>query len=660
MTEEDQRLLRVFAYQLKHGLTEEAFKDIPDAFGVDDFPSLQKIRSRVAFLSGFKAEQYDCCINSCMAYTGSHADLKTCMYCQEARHDQYGFPRQRFTYLPAIPRLISLHSNTQMAEAMTYRGEYTHVPGKVQDVFDSTNYRELRKKDIVIDGEKVGAKFFADKRDIALGFSTDGFAPWKRRKKSAWPLILYNYNLPPETRFHKENIIPLGVIPGPKKPKDFDSFFWPAVQEFLRLLVGVPAFDILTSCAFILRAFLILVSGDMPAVSMVMQIKGHNGRVPCRMCKISGLRVPGSRATTHYVPLDRTRHPDILRDPAAVKKYNPLNLPARTHDEMLKEGRDVMAAPTQAAAERLSKQSGVKGLPILSYLPSLSFPTSFPYDFMHLIWENLIPNLISLWSGTFKGLEEGTHQYQFAPSVWDAIGEATARAGDTLPSIFGPRLGNITQDRSTCTADAWSLWTQYIAPPLLRQRFKHARYYNHFVDLVELLHLCLQFELTMEDIHRIRDGFAAWVEQYEKYVAFTSLSLLSTKPTIQTHRFYYQGSPDRLPACPVTIHALLHIADGICTAGPIWAYWAFPMERFCGGLQRAIKSRRFPWASMNRHLVAVARLTQIKHIYNLNLSTPILSLRPNRPSELVLRQGEVALPECESPPCLLATSRLPP
>jgi hypothetical protein len=50
--------------------------------------------------------------------------------------------------------------------------------------------------------------------------------------------------------------------------------------------------------------------------------------------------------------------------------------------------------------------------------------------------------------------------------------------------------------------------------------------------------------------------------------------------------------------------------------GPIWAYWAFPMERFCGELKMAIKSRRFPYSAIDNHLVAVAQLTQIKLRYN--------------------------------------------
>lgn len=39
------------------------------------------------------------------------------------------------------------------------------------------------------------------------------------------------------------------------------------------------------------------------------------------------------------------------------------------------------------------KKYVIKGLPLLTALTSLSFPLSFPYNFMHLIWYNLIVNL---------------------------------------------------------------------------------------------------------------------------------------------------------------------------------------------------------------------------------------------------------------------------
>jgi hypothetical protein len=88
---------------------------------------------------------------------------------------------------------------------------------------------------------------------------------------------------------------------------------------------------------------------------------------------------------------------------------------------------------------------------------------------------------------------------------------------------------------------------------------------------------------------------------------------------------YYQYSPDRLPTCPVTIHALLHIADSIEASGPMWAYWAFPMERYCGSLIPAIRSRRFPFPCIDRYVTEVAQLTQIKMYHRLH---DTLSLRP--------------------------------
>src|SRR5712664_1171904 len=59
---------------------------------------------------------------------------------------------------------------------------------------------------------------------------------------------------------------------------------------------------------------------------------------------------------------------------------------------------------------------------------------------------------------------------------------------------------------------------------------------------------------------------------------------------IYTSSLYYQHDPERLPACPLTIHALLHIPDQIRWMGPCWTTWAFPIERQCGYFQYSIQS----------------------------------------------------------------------
>ena len=87
---------------------------------------------------------------------------------------------------------------------------------------------------------------------------------------TCWPLILFNYNLPPEDQFHISNVISLGTVLGPKKPVDMDSFLWPLVEEMLHLAARITAFDSLSLSAFVLHAYIIMVFGDIPAISLLM------------------------------------------------------------------------------------------------------------------------------------------------------------------------------------------------------------------------------------------------------------------------------------------------------------------------------------------------------------------------------------------------------
>jgi hypothetical protein len=116
---------------------------------------------------------------------------------------------------------------------------------------------------------------------------------------------------------------------------------------------------------------------------------------------------------------------------------------------------------------------------------------------------------------------------------------------------------------------------------------------------------------------------------------------LGTNSRNALRSIYYQHNPDRISACPITIHALLHIADSIKAVGPVWCYWTFPMERYCGTLKPAIRSRRFPYASLDRFITESAELTHIKVTYNLSEE---LSLQP--PCGRIA--GTFSDPGCES------------
>ena len=407
-------------------------------------------------------------------------------------------------------------SNRTYATRLQYRAgehEKTRVPGTKTDIFDGPHYRSLLGQRVVAADRKLNHNYFSDDRDIALGFATDGFAPFKKRKHTAWILLIFNYNLPPDQRFQKDNILCVGIIPGPNKPWDADSFIYPLVKELLELAIGVSAYDALSKRLFALHAYVIAGFGDIPAVSMLMHMKGHNGLCPCRMCEIQGIRVPNSRNNSLYVPLSRLNHPA----PTGIVEYDPENLPLRSHDRIMAQANSVETAPTKVRREELAKAYGIKGVPILNALGSLRFPQSFPYDFMHLIWENLIPNLVLFWSGCYKGMDEG-QPYVLDPRIWQDVGVTSAEATKTIPTSFGTSIPNPAKDRSSFTSSTWSVWSLFIAPTVLRHRFPKEHYYKHFCSLVKILNLCLQFEISEEDIDEIESGIRNWVVDYERCV----------------------------------------------------------------------------------------------------------------------------------------------
>jgi Transposase family tnp2 len=181
-----------------------------------------------------------------------------------------GKPWKVFFYLPFTPCLIGLYGNKTTASTLRYRHTYTSTPGTTADIFNGEHYRNLCKTPVTIGGTPIGHDFFSQPTDITLSLSTDGFGPFKHRKHTCWPLILFVYNLPLEICCQLASILGLGLIPGPKAPKYFDSYLLPFVEELLKLARGVPTFDTEDQHMFILCAYLILVFGDMPAVAKLL------------------------------------------------------------------------------------------------------------------------------------------------------------------------------------------------------------------------------------------------------------------------------------------------------------------------------------------------------------------------------------------------------
>lgn len=609
LTPHEKFIAHAFNYKVTSDISGAAFELLPDAFPnqLANFPKPSTIKTQVPRLTGMSGIKIHCCVNSCVAFTGPYENLESCPVCATHRYkvnknrpDQR-VPRRTFLYIPLIPRLVNMYRDKETARLLRYRAHRRHRPGAYADIFDGQLYRDLLGKRVRINGETLDDTYFSSPTDVALGLSTDGFGPFKSRSHQCWPLVLFNYNLNPKIRTRLENLLCVGVIPGPNTPKELDSFLEPLISELESLGHGVAAFDGEEMRPFCLRAHLIACFGDMPAVAKLMCMKGHNGKHPCRACKVVGIRY----GTHYYIPLARP----FAQAHEGPRTYDPYNLPMRTHQEFLRDAIHVEEAQSRNASDTRGRDTGINGLSTLAQLSSLTFPGSFPHDFMHLMFENVIKTLLDLWtrSRDYEKFGSGVEGYLIDGTVWAAIGAACSKSGDTIPSSFGGRVPNIQKKRSELTSESILIFATLLAPGLLLHKFTNDAYYRHFIELVKLINQCIGIELTTQDVQYIREGFAKWVKKYED--------------------LYYMKTQDRLRVCTSPIHALLHVADDIERMGPVWAYWAFAMERYCGFLARSNKSRRYPYASLDRRVLQVAQLSQLKLLYGLRKE---LELRPNR------------------------------
>jgi hypothetical protein len=472
-------------------------------------------------LSGLCGREVHCCVNSCIAYTGVYELLDACPHCHADRYTTKTgrnnrarrVPRRIFLYLPLIPRLKALFRDQAMARKLRYRAQRQTDDYIVRDIFDGKHYNRLRGERVVVGTDTLGHRYFSQPTDIALGLSSDGFGPFKSRKQSCWPLLLFNYNLPPSIRTRLENTLCLGVIPGPSSPKEIDSFLEPFIDELEELGRGVPAYDAAAGHPITLHAYLIACFGDMPAVAKLMCMKGHNGVRSCRACRIRAVQ-PSTGKKTYYTPLSRLFIPDAPHP----HRYDPLDLPLRTHANYLEQALHVQASKNDAAEIRRSRRTGINSLSPLARVSSLDFPGSFPHDFMHAMFENVVPMLIDLWTrgGKWDTFGSDNEDYHLPARVWAQIGQACADSGDTIPSAFGCRVPNLAEHRAHATSESMCLFATHIGPAVLRDRFRYPRFYKHFIRLVHLINACLAFEITREGIQEVRAGFAQWVTDFER------------------------------------------------------------------------------------------------------------------------------------------------
>ncbi|KAL1914100.1 uncharacterized protein VTP21DRAFT_1503 [Calcarisporiella thermophila] len=340
-------------------------------------------------------------------------------------------------------RLRLQYQNSARSEELRYRARYIEHSNsdvssqaspeyKFGDIFDGRRYKEL-----------VQAGFFSDPRDLAFSGSTDGFQIFRQKTYECWPVILINHNLPPKDRVKKRNLLISTLIPGPKQPKDLNSFLAPLVNELKLLEAGVPCFDGLKNEDFTLRAYTVFWSGDIPAISKLAGLTGTNSYRGCRFCMIRGTYQNQRRHI--YFPLDK-RQTQVLR----------------THKQTLEALQLITEAESLSTQVRkiVVQETGIKSRSILFDLNTISFPASFPVDIMHLFFENIAPLMYSHWAGEFS-LPEGANVNEghiLSIAALEEIEASMQACRKKIPTSFGRPPRNIYKFNKGYKAEEWVDW----------------------------------------------------------------------------------------------------------------------------------------------------------------------------------------------------------
>jgi hypothetical protein len=78
-------------------------------------------------------------------------------------------------------------------------------------------------------------------------------------------------------------------------------------------------------------------------------------------------------------------------------------------------------AETAAEKERIGKRNGLHAghLHISDrwHIWSIDFVKFFPWEWMHIFLENIVPMLVKHWTGKFKGIDTGKEDYQIADHI---------------------------------------------------------------------------------------------------------------------------------------------------------------------------------------------------------------------------------------------------
>ena len=394
------------------------------------------------------------------------------------------------------------------------------------DVYDGKVWKSFKWKD--------GNVFFSNSGcNIGLILNCDWFPPFDRTQYSVGVLYAVVLNLPRSVRFKPENLLIIGIIPGPEEPPlVMNSYLKPLTDELLDLWE-----DGIRIQGNLVYVAAICIACDRPAACKIGGFLGHSSTFACSYCK---------------------KKFEYNKDWKKIDCSGFDSYPPRTHIDHKRNGASWLKAKTLAERTEIEEKFGCR-FSQLSLLPYFDCIEYIIIDPMH-----------NLFEGTAK---------RMLKKVWLSESHLVLKSQDTskihsivqafkTPVSVGRLPLKIISGYSSFTADQWKNWTRWFSLLARYDSFKKRDYecWQHFVLACTIL--CSPV-IRSEELQRAHCHLKRFCEIFQ---------LIYGKRLVTPNMHYH-----------------LHLAKCIENYGPPQAFWLFSFERYNGILgnyhtnQRAIE-----------------------------------------------------------------------
>ena len=535
-------VLIVFIYNIFHSISGSEVT----ATWIKSFPTTLHSVHREIIGNDIKFTDYTVCpkchslydFESCIITSGSIKSSRKCEYIQFPNHSRATFrqpcgtpllrnikkqsqvcfkPYKVYSYQSIKEAVSRLLRRQGFLEQCEYWRQRTSNSDYLSDIYDGQVWSDFQS-------------FLSQKYSWCLALNVDWFQPYSHVTDSVGALYLVILNLPREDRYKRENMILVGIIPGPCEPNlHINSYLTPLVLELQEFYKGIQIPCLSQDGRHFnhntVRMALVAVICDLPASRKVCGFCSYNALHGCSKC-MKTFPTSSFGESPDFSGYDKSLWParDLLIH--RQKCYEHLN------------------ASTKSSQKSIEREFGLR-YSVLIEIPYFNPIKHTVIDPMHNLFLGSAKHCMEVWTKNDILTRRDIEKIEKLMSQLHAP-HSTGR----LPLKIGSGFSGFT-------ADQWRNWTVCFSPIVLRGTLprEHLQYWLLFVKACSML--CTRC-LRKQDI--------VLADQY--------LSMFCSK-------FQEVNGP---AMCTPNMHLHLHLKECLYDYGPPYAFWCYAFERYNGML----------------------------------------------------------------------------